>query len=264
MSEDPPILLAVDQGVAEITLNRPQRLNAFNAAMHQALAEALKQLRRDPALRALLITGAGRGFCAGQDLADRPAGADAAPPDPGATLEQHYNPLIRTLRDLEVPVVAAVNGVAAGAGANLALACDLVLAARSARFVQSFTGIGLVPDCGGTWILPRLLGPARAAGLALTGAELPAEQAAHWGLIWQVLDDEELLDAARDLARDLASGPTRALALTKRALAASPQHSLDQQLDMERDLQRIAGRTEDYREGVAAGMAKRPPRFRGR
>jgi len=217
----------------------------------------------DPAIRALLLTGAGRGFCAGQDLSDRSFPTGEAP-DLGATLERLYNPLVRRLRALPKPVVCAVNGVAAGAGANLALACDLVLAARSARFIQAFCRIGLIPDCGGTWLLPRLVGEARAKALALLGEPLSAEQAEAWGLIWQVCDDEALLPTAHALCARLASQPTRALGLIKQAIQAGATNDLDTQLDLERDLQRAAGQGDDYREGVAAFLAKRPPAFTGR
>jgi 2-(1,2-epoxy-1,2-dihydrophenyl)acetyl-CoA isomerase len=259
-----PVLYAVADGVATITLNRPDKLNAFNEAMHAELARALDRLEADAAIRALLLTGAGRAFCAGQDLGDRVMGEGAAPPDLGDTLERLYNPLIRRLCRLERPVVCAVNGVAAGAGANLALNCDLVLAARSARFMEPFCRLGLVPDAGGTYILPRLVGPARARGLALLGEPVAAEQAEAWGLIWRVVDDDRLMDEATALARQLASQATRGLGLIKRALHASATNSLDQQLDLERDLQRKAGRTEDYQEGVRAFLAKRPPAFKGR
>ncbi len=258
------MLFERDGGVAEITLNRPDRLNAFNEAMHRELARCLETVARDPDIRAVLLTGAGRGFCAGQDLGERVMGEEERAPDLGETLETLYNPLIRRLRRLEKPVICAVNGVAAGAGANLALACDIVLAARSASFVQAFCRIGLVPDSGGTWFLPRLVGDARARALALLGEKLPAEQAAAWGLIWRAVPDEVLMEEARRLARGLAAAPTRGLALIKRALNASWGNDLDAQLDLERDLQREAGRTEDYREGVRAFLDKRPPRFRGR
>ncbi len=263
MNED-PILFNLADGVATITLSRPDKLNAINEAMHAALAAAFDRIEADPTIRALLLTGAGRAFSAGQDLGDRVMGEGDAPPDLGATLDRLYNPLIRRLRALDRPVVCAVNGVAAGAGANLALACDLVLAARSAQFIQAFCRLGLVPDSGGSYILPRLVGSARAMGLALLGEPLPAERAEAWGLIWRVVDDERLLDEARALARHLATQPTRGLALIKRALQMSAANSLDQQLDLERDLQRQAGRTEDYREGVRAFLAKRPPAFKGR
>jgi 2-(1,2-epoxy-1,2-dihydrophenyl)acetyl-CoA isomerase len=261
---EPTILLRVAEGTATITLNRPDKLNAFNEAMHRELTQALNRIEADAAVRAVLLTGAGRGFCAGQDLGDRMVGEGDAPPDLGDTLERTYNPLIRRICRLERPVVCAVNGVAAGAGANLAFNCDIVLAARSAQFLEPFCRLGLVPDAGGTYILPRLVGSARARGLALLGEPLSAEQAAAWGLIWRVVDDERLMEEATALARRLATQATKGLGLIKRALVASATNSLDAQLDLERDLQREAGRTEDYREGVAAFMAKRPPAFRGR
>lgn len=259
-----PQTLAVtrDAGVLTLTLNRPDKLNSFNETMHVELREALDVAEGDAAIRALLLTGAGRGFCAGQDLGDRNVAADQEL-DLGATIEAYYNPLVRRLRALEKPVICAVNGVAAGAGANLALACDIVLAARSARFIQAFCRIGLVPDSGGTYFLPRLVGEARARALALTGEAVTAEQAAAWGLIWQVVDDDRLQAEAETLARRLAEGPTKGLGLIKRALNRSLEHTLDQQLDLERDLQRQAGATRDYREGVAAFLAKRPAVFRG-
>ena len=251
-----------DGAVATLTLNRPDKLNSLNEAMHRELREALDGIERDASVRAVLLTGAGRGFCAGQDLGDRvmAAGEDI---DLGATLDSTYIPLVRRLRGLEKPVVCAVNGVAAGAGANLALACDLVLAARSARFIQAFCKIGLVPDSGGTYFLPRLVGDARARAQALLGEPVSAEQAEAWGLIWKAVDDNRLQDEAPALARRLAAGPTRGLGLIKRALNASPANDLDFQLDLERDLQREAGRTTDYREGVSAFTQKRPPVFRG-
>jgi 2-(1,2-epoxy-1,2-dihydrophenyl)acetyl-CoA isomerase len=260
---EPTILYEADDGVATLTLNRPDKLNAFNEAMHGELARALDRVEADPNIRAVLLTGAGRGFCAGQDLGDRVLGEGDAPPDLGATLDRWYNPLIRRLCRLERPVVCAANGVAAGAGANLAFNCDIVLAARSAKFMEPFCKLGLVPDAGGTYILPRLVGAARARGLALLGETLSAEQAEAWGLIWRVVDDERLMDEAQALARHLATQATRGLGLTKRALLASATNSLDAQLDLERDLQREAGRTEDYREGVAAFMEKRPATFKG-
>ncbi len=254
----------VENGVARLTLNRPDKLNSFNAQMHDEVREAMKTVIGDEGVRCLLLSGNGRGFCAGQDLSDRNVAPDAEVPDLGESLEQRYNPLVRSLASLEKPVVCAVNGVAAGAGANLALACDIVLAAESAKFIQSFCNIGLVPDSGGSWILPRLVGHARALGLAMLGDRLSARDAEQWGLIWKCVADDELAAESDQLARHLATRPTRGLGLIKRAMAASSTHSLDQQLDLERDLQRLAGRSEDYREGVAAFMQKRDPEFSGR
>jgi 2-(1,2-epoxy-1,2-dihydrophenyl)acetyl-CoA isomerase len=259
-----PILVSPDSGVLSITLNRPEKLNAFNPEMHKALRQALEQARDDAAVRALLITGAGRGFCAGQDLSERTVHADSAPIDLSVSLGSNYNPLVRRLRELPKPIVCAVNGVAAGAGANIALACDLVLAARSASFVQSFSRLGLVPDSGGTFFLPRLIGSARAMGLALLGEKLSAEDAERWGLIWKAVDDGQLLSEATAIARTLAAGPTKAYGLIKKALYASGGNSLDAQLDLERDLQREAGFSHDYREGVAAFVQKRKPDYKGK
>ena len=261
--DETPILVERKAGYRVITLNRPQRLNAFTEAMHQALKRALDEAEGDPDCRALLITGAGRGFCAGQDLKDRLSKAGETPVLGGA-LETYYNPLVRKLRALPFPVVAAVNGVAAGAGANIALACDIVLAATSASFVQAFAKIGLVPDSGGTWFLPRLIGPARARALALTGEPLPAEKAEAWGLIWKTFDDLELMGEAHKLCTHFASAPTLGLALIKRALDASWENDLDAQLDLEREFQREASLTPDYAEGVRAFLEKRTPVFTGR
>jgi 2-(1,2-epoxy-1,2-dihydrophenyl)acetyl-CoA isomerase len=260
----PAILLDITEAVATVTLNRPDKLNAFNESMHGELARALDQIESDETVRAVLLTGAGRAFCAGQDLGDRVVAEGDQAINLGEKLERFFNPLIRRIRRLERPVVCAVNGVAAGAGANLALACDIVLAARSASFLQAFCRIGLVPDSGGTYFLPRLVGRARAMGLALLGEKLPAEQAEAWGLIWRCVDDAQLMEEARTLTRHLATQPTKGLGLIKRALNASPDYDLDAQLDLERDLQREAGRTEDYREGARAFLEKRPPSFKGR
>jgi len=260
----PSVLVSVDAGVETITLNRPEKLNALNPEMHAQLRAALERATDDAQIRALLITGAGRGFCTGQDLAERDVSAGAAPIDLSVSLGSHYNPLVRRLRALPKPIVCAVNGVAAGAGANLALACDIVIAARSASFVQAFARLGLVPDSGGTFFLPRLIGTARAMGLALLAEPLSAERAEQWGLIWKAVDDERLADEARALARLLASGPTKGYGLLKKALDASAGNSLDAQLDLERDLQREAGFSEDYREGVSAFKEKRAPRFTGK
>jgi 2-(1,2-epoxy-1,2-dihydrophenyl)acetyl-CoA isomerase len=256
------LIVEQDGAVLMLTLNRPDKLNSFNEAMHRDFRAALDQIERDAGVRAVLLTGAGKGFCAGQDLGDRNLGA-GQDIDLGATLEANYNPLIRRLRALEKPLVCAVNGVAAGAGANLALACDIVLAARSARFIQAFCMIGLVPDSGGTYFLPRLIGDARARALSLLGDPVSAEQAEAWGLVWRTFDDELLLGEARAIAQRLATGPTKGLGLIKRALNASFSNDLDHQLDLERDLQREAGRTSDYREGVSAFVQKRSATFRG-
>ena len=253
----------IRDGYAAITLSRPDVLNSFNELMHEELRAAVKTAAKDPSLRCLLLTGAGRGFCAGQDLGDRNVAADAAPPDLGQTLDSTYNPLLRQLTGLEMPVICAVNGVAAGAGANIALACDIVLAARSASFIQAFCKIGLIPDAGGTWTLPRLVGQARAMGLAMLGDKVSAEQAEQWGMIWRCVDDEALMTEAEQLAAHLATQPTKGLALIKRAIRASAGNTFSEQLDLERDLQSIAGRSHDFREGVAAFMEKRKPRFRG-
>lgn len=257
------ILVSQEAGVLSITLNRPDKLNAFNPEMHKLLRQALEQALDEAAIRAVLLTGAGRGFCAGQDLSERNVGADTAL-DLSVSLGSNYNPLVRRLRALPKPVVCAVNGVAAGAGANIALACDIVLAARSASFIQSFSKLGLVPDSGGTYFLPRLVGTARAMGLALLGEKLSAEEAERWGLIWKALDDDKLLSEATAMARALASGPTKGYGLIKKALYASAGNSLDSQLDLERDLQRDAGFSADYREGVAAFLQKRKPDYKGK
>ncbi len=251
------------EGYRVITLNRPDRLNSFNEAMHAALMSALLEAEVDDSCRAVVLTGAGRGFCAGQDLSDRVFSPGQAP-DLSSALERLYNPLVRKLRDLQMPVVCAVNGVAAGAGANIALACDIVLAARSAKFIQAFAKLGLVPDSGGTWFLPRLVGPARARALALLAEPVMAEQAEAWGMIWKAVDDSSLMDEAHRLAAHFATQPTAGLALIKQALDASQTNDLDRQLDLERDLQGRAGRTPDYMEGVMAFFEKRAPKFTGK
>jgi 2-(1,2-epoxy-1,2-dihydrophenyl)acetyl-CoA isomerase len=257
------ILFDITGGVARLTFNRPDRLNSFNTAMHAETREALGRVASSDA-RVLVITGSGRGFCAGQDLGDRavtPAGTAA---DLGDSIEKNYKPLVLALRSLKMPVIAAVNGVAAGAGANIALACDLVVAARSASFVQAFSKLGLVPDSGGTWSLPRLVGNARAMGLTLLGEKLPAEQAAQWGLIWRCVEDAELSAVIDGLVAQLAAAPTRGLARTKQALYEGWGRTLEEQLDIERNYQRELGSTADYAEGVAAFTQKRPPQFTGR
>jgi 2-(1,2-epoxy-1,2-dihydrophenyl)acetyl-CoA isomerase len=247
--------------VATITLSRPDRLNSFTRAMHEELRDALGNLND---ARVVVLTGAGRGFCAGQDLNDRAVSADSGPTDLGETVEACWNPLVRLLADLPQPVIAKVNGVAAGAGASLAMACDIVIAARSAKFIQSFSALGLVPDTGGSWHLTRHLGQARAMGLAMTGEPLPAEKAADWGLIWKCVDDELLDGEADALARKLASLPPLGLAAIKKILRTSWSRSLDEELDLQRDEMRRLGFTDDYREGVAAFLEKRPARFTGR
>lgn len=253
------ILVDITEGVARLTLNRPDRLNSFTVAMHDEVARALDEFEAARA-RTLVLTGAGRGFCAGQDLSD-PAVKPGA--DLGDMLEQKYNPLVRRLSALEMPVICAVNGVAAGAGANLALACDVVIAARSAKFIQSFANIGLIPDSGGTWALPRAVGQARALGLALTGEPLSAERAEAWGLIWKCVDDEKLSEAVDALAAKFAAAPTKGLAAAKKLIRGSGKQSLAEQLDLERDAQSMLGRSHDYQEGVAAFGEKRAPRFSG-
>lgn len=257
------ILFSIEGGVARLTLNRPDKLNSFTVAMHEEVRQALDQVRADKSVRVLVLTGAGRGFCAGQDLSDRAVKPDAEAVDLGESVEKYYGPLVRSLRALPIPVICAVNGVAAGAGANLPLACDIVIAAKSASFVEVFCKLGLIPDTGGTYFLPRLLGTARAIGLAMLGDKLSAEQAAAWGLIWKCVDDEQLQPEADGLARHLATAPTLGLARTKQAIYASPANTLEVQLDLERDLMRELGRSADYREGVSAFIAKRAPQFTG-
>ena len=250
----------IEAGIARLTLNRPERLNSFTVEMHEEVADALDAIAD---ARVLVLTGAGRGFCAGQDLNDR-ALAPGESVDLGESVEKRYNPLIRRLTGLPMPVIARVNGVAAGAGANIALACDIVIAANSAKFIQSFANIGLIPDSGGTWALPRLVGQARALGLALTAEPLPAERAAEWGLIWRAVDDEALDAEVDALASRFASAPTRGLAAIKRMIRGSWARTLDEELDLQRDTMRDLGMSEDYREGVAAFMEKRTPRFTGK
>lgn len=259
---EPTVLVGRAGPVCLLTLNRPAALNSFTAEMHAQLLPALEAAAADSTVRAVVITGAGRGFCAGQDLNDpamnTPAGAA---PDVGAVIERHYRPLALRVRTMPVPVIAAVNGVAAGAGANFALCCDFVLAARSASFIQAFSKIGLVPDCGGTWLLPRLVGRARALGLAMTGDKLPADEAERIGLIWRCVDDAALMDSALALAQRLAAMPVRALAETRRALDAAAPMDFGDALALEADTQRELGRGHDFAEGVAAFLAKRAPVF---
>lgn len=257
------ILVSTVKGVCEITLNRPNQLNAFNDTMHHALKAALEEARDDDTVRTIILTGSGRGFCAGQDLGERDPEKMSGPPDLAYTLETYYNPLIRLIRSVNKPVICAVNGVAAGAGANIAVACDIVLAKKSAKFIQAFCRLGLVPDSGGTWTVTRLLGEARAKALMLTGQPITAEEAASFGLIWKTTDDDCLMDEARALAATFAEAPTFGLGLTKQAIQAASTNSLDQQLDLERDLQSRAGRSPDYAEGVTAFLHKRKPSYTG-
>lgn len=252
-----------DKQIGVLTLNRPDLLNCFNTQMHEEVREVLATVSANDQIRALLITGAGRAFCAGQDLSERKREPGGSAPDLGESIEKRYTPLIKALYRLEKPVICAVNGVAAGAGANIALACDIVLAARSACFIQAFSKIGLIPDCGGTWFLPRILGTARAMGLALTAQKLSAKQAEEWGLIWRCVDDEQLAEDAVALAHNLSCQPTYALGLIKRAIHLSSGNTLPEQLDLERDYQRLAGLSDDYQEGVSAFIEKRKPNFSG-
>lgn len=257
------ILLELQEGIARLTLNRPEKLNSFNVQMHAEIRKALDEIEARDDMRVLVITGAGRGFCAGQDLSDR-AVSSGESIDLGASIQNYYAPLVQRLRSLKMPVICAVNGVAAGAGANLAFACDLVIAAKSASFIESFCKLGLLPDTGGTYFLPRLIGTARAMGFALLGEKLSAEQAASWGLIWKCVDDAEFLSAVDKLAAALAQAPTKGLTRIKQAINSSGEHTIDQQLDLERDFMRELGYSEDFREGVAAFLEKRAPRFTGK
>lgn len=266
MSDSPftTILFDIADGIATLTLNRPDSLNSFNTVMHGEVRAAFDQIEANHGVRVVVITGSGRGFCAGQDLSDRAVKPGGDRVDLGASIENYYNPLIRRIRALPIPVLCGVNGVAAGAGANIALACDIVIAAESASFIQPFCNIGLIPDSGGTFTLPRLVGTARAAGLAMLGDKLPAAKAAEWGLIWQVVPDEDLGTSVQALAARLATAPTKGLATIKKALSASLSNTMDEQLDLERDLQREMGYTDDYQEGVAAFLEKRKPAFKGK
>jgi len=263
MAEQRTVLLESVDGVARLTLNRPDKLNSFTRLMHSDLREALDVIESDPAIRAVVLSGAGRGFCAGQDLADL-SFEPGAMTDLGALIHENFNPLIQRLQALPKPVVAKVRGIAAGAGANLALACDLVVAGRSAAFLQAFVNIGLLPDSGGTWLLPRAVGRARALGLAMLGEKLPAETAERWGLIWKVVDDASLDTEVDALAARLAAMPTRAIGAIKQAMQHAQASDLDAQLDLERDLQSVLGASHDYAEGVNAFLHKRAARFEGR
>lgn len=258
------IIAEEKNGVGYLTFNRPKALNSFNVDMHREVAEVLNQWTKNPDVRCVVISGEGRGFCAGQDLGDRVVDPNAEAPDLGYSIETYYNPLIKTIVNMPKPVICAVNGVAAGAGANIALACDLVIAAKSANFVQAFCRLGLVPDSAGTWFLPRAVGHVRAMGLTLLGDKLSAETAKEWGMIWDVVEDAELKTKVTELAERLAKQPTFGLSLIKKAIHQSSNNTFDEQVLLERDLQRIAGRSEDYREGVQAFMNKREPNFKGR
>ncbi len=258
------ILFDITDGVATLTLNRPDKLNSFTQAMHDEVRHALHKAGADKSVRVFVLTGAGRGFCAGQDLSDRAVEPGARPVDLGDSVEKNYAPLVLALRALPMPVICAVNGVAAGAGANIALACDIVLAAKSASFVEVFCKLGLIPDTGGTYFLPRLIGNARAMGLAMLGEKLSAEKAESWGLIWKAVPDEDLAAETQAMARHFASAPTKGLAFTKQALYASPHNTLQQQLTLECGMMSELGRSDDYREGVAAFMEKRAPQFKGK
>lgn len=257
------IIAEEKDAVGYLTFNRPKQLNSFNETMHQEVAQTLKAWSKDPAIRAVVISAAGRGFCAGQDLGDRVVDPNADAPDLGLSIEKYYNPLIKMITEMPKPVICAVNGVAAGAGANIALACDIVIAAKSASFIQAFCRLGLVPDSGGTWFLPRVVGRAQAMGLAMLGDKVTAEKALQLGMIWQCVEDDMLQAEASKMAAHFATQPTYGLSLIKKAIHAAANNTLEQQLTLERDLQRLAGRSSDYKEGVQAFMQKRTPEFKG-
>ncbi len=258
------ILFEIKDGIAQLTLNRPDKLNSFTQAMHEEVRHAIHRAQTDKSVRVFVLTGAGRGFCAGQDLSDRKVEPGARPVDLGDSVEKNYAPLVMSLRSLPMPVICSVNGVAAGAGANLAMACDIVIAARSASFIESFAKLGLIPDTGGTFFLPRLVGTARAMGLAMLGEKLSAEKAEQWGLIWKCVDDAQLVHETELLAHHFSMAPTKGIAFTKQAIYASATNTLQQQLNVECCMMSELGNSEDYREGVAAFMAKRAPQFKGK
>ncbi|KAB8064528.1 2-(1,2-epoxy-1,2-dihydrophenyl)acetyl-CoA isomerase PaaG [Janthinobacterium violaceinigrum] len=257
------ILFTIEQGIATLTLNRPDKLNSFTQAMHEEVRDAIAKVNADSCVRVFVLTGAGRGFCAGQDLSDRAVEPGSKGVDLGESVEKNYAPLVLALKALPMPVICAVNGVAAGAGANLALACDIVIAGKSASFVEVFCKLGLIPDTGGTFFLPRLIGSARAMGLAMLGEKLTAEKAEDWGLIWKCVEDAQLAEETRKLAVHFSTAPTKGLAYTKQALAASGANTLPQQLALEARMMSDLGNSDDYREGVAAFMEKRAPQFKG-
>ncbi len=259
-----PIITTLNNGWTEICLNRPDRLNSFNDEMHVQLSHSMNTAANDSSVRAVLLTGSGRGFCAGQDLSARDPRQLSQAPDLGDTLTRLYNPLVKLIRSMDKPVICAVNGVAAGAGANIALACDLVLASDKAKFIQSFAKVGLIPDAGGSWHLTRLLGTARAKALALTAEPLTAQQAQDWGLIWKCVPNDQLMQQARELAQQLANGPTQGYASTKHAIHAAQTNTFDEQLALEATLQFDCGQSADYAEGVAAFLEKRTPNFKGK
>jgi len=257
------IIVTKIEGWVEITLNRADRLNAFNDEMHGALQDALNAAKDDDSVRAILLTGAGRGFCAGQDLDARDPRKMTSPPDLYATISTFYNPLVKLIRSINKPIICAVNGVAAGAGVNIALGCDIVLASDNAKFIQSFAKVGLVPDAGGSWILPRLIGEARAKYICMTATPVPAKQAVEWGMIWQAIEHDKLMDEARALTAQMAQGATFGLGMMKQAIQTSVDHSLDEHLEVEAQMQGRCGRSKDYAEGVSAFLDKRSTNFGG-